>query len=68
MELNFPSHATCYAKRNTYNTTTKTYILQLLPHLCILMNQLGDLFLETFVLFHKKLIHGRHLPVHGLEP
>jgi hypothetical protein len=36
--------------------------------LCILMNQLGDLFLQALVLLHKKLVHSSHFSVDGLKP
>jgi hypothetical protein len=36
--------------------------------LCILMNQLGDLFLQAFVLLHKKLVHSSHFSVDRLKP
>jgi hypothetical protein len=55
-------------KWNAYTIITQAYILELLPHLCILMNQLGDLFLQAFVLLHKKLVHGSHFPVDRLKP
>jgi len=46
----------------------KTYILQLLPHVRIFMNQLRDLLLKTLILFHKELVHGRQLSVDSLKP
>lgn len=46
----------------------KTYILQLLPHVRIFVNQLRDLLLKTLILLHKKLVHCRQLPVDGLQP
>jgi hypothetical protein len=55
-------------KWNAYSTITKTYTLELLPHLCILMNQLGDLLLQAFILLHKKLVHSSHFSVDGLKP
>jgi hypothetical protein len=49
-------------------TKMKAYILQLLLQECIIMNQLGDLLLETLILFHEKLVHRTQLSVHSLEP
>jgi hypothetical protein len=46
----------------------KTYILQLLAHVRIFMNQLRDLLLKTLILFHKELVHCRQLSVDSLKP
>jgi hypothetical protein len=60
-------HQQQIAKRNKVSTL-RTYTLQLLPHVCILVNQLRNLLLKTLVLFHKELVHCRQLSVHSLKP
>jgi hypothetical protein len=42
-----------------HNETYTLHILQLLLHVRILVNQLGDLLLQTLILLHKKLVHCR---------
>ena len=44
----------------------ETYSLYLLSEIAILVNQLRDLLLKAIILLHKKLIHGRELPVDSL--
>jgi hypothetical protein len=58
----FPPEARCELNN------TKTYILKLLLHVRVLMDQLGDLLLKTLILLHEKLIHRRQFSVHGLKP
>ena len=47
---------------------TRAYILQLLLHVRILVNQLGNLLLQSLILLHEKLVHCGQFSVHGLEP
>jgi hypothetical protein len=47
---------------------TRAYILQLLLHVRILVNQLGYLLLQSLILLHEKLVHCGQFSVHGLEP
>lgn len=46
----------------------RTYLLQLLSHVCILMNQLGHLFLKALIFLHQEFIHSSQLPVDCLKP
>ena len=43
------------------------HILQLLPHVCILLNQMSDLFLKALVLLHQKFVHCSQLPIDSLK-
>lgn len=47
---------------------TRAYTLQQLLHVHILVNQLGNLLLQSLILLHEKLVHCSQLSVHGLEP
>ena len=45
----------------------KSHIMELLPHVPILVNKTGHLLLQPVILLHQQLVHRSQLPVHSLQ-
>ncbi|BAS85430.1 Os03g0640825 [Oryza sativa Japonica Group] len=58
---------TCNHRLTARVCNDESHIMELLPHVPVLVNEAGHLLLQPVILLHQQLVHRSQLPVHSLQ-